>query len=148
MPPDREPIILSIASDRRFLPLVRALIEAVCQFGGLERSVADAVILATHEAADNIIRHAHGYRADAMLQIQCCFVPEGLEISLLDEGEPFDVAAVPHLDPAELRVGGRGVYLMRSLMDELICEARGNRGNCLRMFKRCSFRWSPDTSAE
>ena len=45
--------------------------------------------------------------------------------------------AVPHLDPAELRVGGRGVYIMRTIMDELTCQPRGERGNVLRMVKRC-----------
>ncbi|HEX5273636.1 MAG TPA: ATP-binding protein, partial [Gemmataceae bacterium] len=59
------------------------------------------------------------------------------EILISDEGAPFDLASVPHLDPAEVRVGGRGVFLMRKLMDELSCLPRGERGNTLRMFKRC-----------
>ena len=44
---------------------------------------------------------------------------------------------MPHLDPAEVRIGGRGVFLMRKLMDELSCQPRGERGNTLRMVKRC-----------
>jgi len=57
---------------------------------------------------------------------------------LLDQGAPFDLDAVPKLDPRELRIGGRGVFLMRALMDELSCQPRGERGNTLRMVKRCS----------
>jgi anti-sigma regulatory factor (Ser/Thr protein kinase) len=60
-----------------------------------------------------------------------------VEIHVLDEGEPFDLQAVPQLDPAELRLGGRGVFLMRALMDEISCQPRGQRGNILRMVKRC-----------
>jgi anti-sigma regulatory factor (Ser/Thr protein kinase) len=37
-----------------------------------------------------------------------------------------------------LRIGGRGVFLMRALMDELSCQPRGEGGNTLRMFKRCT----------
>ena len=63
---------------------------------------------------------------------------EGVEIRLLDEGAPFDLSAVPVLNPAELRIGGRGVFLMRALMDELSCQPRGEQGNTLRMVKHCN----------
>src|SRR5262249_18041443 len=111
--------------------------EAVCQAGGLDSATTSAVVLAVNEAVSNIIRHAHQNQPDAQMHIQCCLCPEGLEICLVDEGEPFDLSAVPHLDPAELRIGGRGVFLMRTLMDELTCEPHGPRGNTLRMVKRC-----------
>jgi anti-sigma regulatory factor (Ser/Thr protein kinase) len=71
------------------------------------------------------------------VQIQCRLSDAAIEICLLDEGDPFDLSAVPHMDPAEVRLGGRGVFLMRTLMDELNCERRGNRGNALHMVKRC-----------
>jgi anti-sigma regulatory factor (Ser/Thr protein kinase) len=57
-------------------------------------------------------------------------------LHLLDEGEPFDIDAMPTLDPAELRIGGRGLFLMRTLLDELTCQRREQRGNVLRMVKR------------
>ena len=59
-------------------------------------------------------------------------------ITFRDEGEPFDLESVPELPPGELRIGGRGVYLMRKMMDELTCEPRGagQPGNVLRMVKR------------
>jgi serine/threonine-protein kinase RsbW len=70
------------------------------------------------------------------VQIQCFLVPGKLEIHLHDEGAPFDLAAVPSLDPAELRIGGRGVYLMRTIMDEVSSRPRDQGGNTLRMVKR------------
>ena len=44
------------------------------------------------------------------------------------------------MNPGELRIGGRGVFLMRALMDEVICEPGmpGQRGNTLRLIKRCT----------
>jgi anti-sigma regulatory factor (Ser/Thr protein kinase) len=42
---------------------------------------------------------------------------------------------VPHMHPGELRVGGRGVYLMRVLMDEMHCQPTGTQGNRLRLVK-------------
>ena len=58
-----------------------------------------------------------------------------VEVTLVDRGEPFDLQQVPHLDPGELRVGGRGVYLMRILMDEISCQSLEG-GHRLRLVKR------------
>lgn len=133
-----EPWKLTLASDLRLLPLARAFMEGVCQAAGCDARVTDDVVMATDEAVNNIIRHAHRDNPEATIQIQCFLHPDSIEVRLLDEGAPFDLAAVPHLDPAEVRVGGRGVFLMRALMDELSCQPRGENGNTLRMVKRCS----------
>jgi serine/threonine-protein kinase RsbW len=130
------PWSLTIASDLRLLALARSFIEAVCRFAGFDEPGTHAVVLAADEAVNNAIRHAHQGRPDAVVQIRCYFLADGLEVQLLDEGDPFDLDAVPHLDPGELRVGGRGVFLMRTLMDELSCQPRDEGGNTLRMIKR------------
>jgi serine/threonine-protein kinase RsbW len=136
MAAEPSPWCLTIVSDLRLLALARAFVEAVCQTAGFDESTTHAIVLATDEATNNVMRHAHRDRPDATLQIQCFPLPDGMEVRLLDEGAPFDITAVPHLDPGELRIGGRGVFLMRALMDELSCHPRGGGGNTLRMVKR------------
>ncbi len=130
------PWLLTIPSDLQLLGLVRTFIEAVCRAGGLDQAVIDGIVVATHEAASNAIRHAHRGKPQAQLQIQAFVNAETIEIQILDEGKPFDLASVPHLDPSEVRLGGRGIFLMRALMDELSCRPRGDEGNALRMVKR------------
>lgn len=130
------PWTLTISSDLRLLALARSFVEAVCRVAGFDEKATHAIVLATDEATNNVMRHAHRDRPDAPIQIQCYFCSESIEIHLLDEGAPFDIDSVPDLDPSELRIGGRGVFLMRTLMDELTCHPRGERGNTLRMVKR------------
>ena len=137
MPPEPAPWSLTIPSDLRLLSLARAFVEAICQVAGLDEMQTHQVVLAADEATNNVMRHAHHGKPDAPIQIRCRLLPDGIEIHLIDEGQPFNLDAVPHLDPAELRPGGRGVFLMRRLMDELSCQPRGERGNTLRMLKRC-----------
>lgn len=127
---------LTLPSDVRLLPVLRAFVEAVCQTTNIPPEVTDAIVLCTHEAATNAIRHAHGHDVQTNVQLQCIRHPEEIEIQILDEGAPFDLTALPALDPAELRLGGRGVFLMRKLMDEVSCVPRGARGNALRLVKR------------
>jgi anti-sigma regulatory factor (Ser/Thr protein kinase) len=136
MPADCAPFTLTFPSDLRMLAVARSFVEAVCQTCDLDRSTTHAIVLATGEAVSNVIRHAHGACPEMALQIQIRIDADCLQIDVLDEGAPFDISAVPHLDPGEMRVGGRGVYLMRTLMDELTCRPRGPRGNVLRMVKR------------
>jgi anti-sigma regulatory factor (Ser/Thr protein kinase) len=132
------PLTLTLPSCLEFLPVVRGFVEAVCQAGRLDFSARNAIVLAVNEAASNVIRHAHQSRQEAAFHVQCRLIEDGIEVLLLDEGAPFDVAQVPHLDPSELRVGGRGVFLMRAVLDELTCFRRECGGNALRMVKRSS----------
>src|SRR5262245_31558407 len=131
MAQDNPRLTLTFPNDLRMLSIARSFVEAVCQTSSLDKNTVHAILLATGEAVSNVIRHAHHDRPGAQVQIQCCLRPDSLEILLLDEGEPFDLSAVPYLDPAEMRVGGRGVFLMRALMDELTCQPRQGRGNTL-----------------
>ena len=141
---NNQPWILTVPSDCRQLGLVRAFVEGVCRSGGVGQSVIEAIVLATHEAAGNIIRHAYEGQPGATLQIQCHLADDNVEIHLLDEGRPFDPAAFACPDPAEVRPGGRGLFLIKSLMDEVTCQRRGERGNTLRLVKR-SVRDSPSS---
>jgi len=147
MDSESAPWTLTIPSDLRLLGLARAFVEAVCQIAGLDERTTHAIVLATDEATNNVMRHAHQGNPDAQVQLQCYLRADGIEIHLHDEGQPFDLANVPHLDPAELRVGGRGVFIMRTVMDELSCHPRGERGNILRMVKRCRCRLSISAGA-
>jgi serine/threonine-protein kinase RsbW len=131
------PWTLTISSDLRLLALARSFVESVCRVAGYDEQASNAIVMATDEATNNIMRHAHRDRPHAPIQIQCHFLSEGIEVRLLDQGAPFDITTVPHLDPSELRIGGRGVFLMRTLMDELSSHPRGEGGNTLRMVKRC-----------
>ena len=130
------PWSLTIPSDLRLLALARAFVEAICQVAGFDERQTHAVVLAADEATNNAMRHAHADRPDAPLQIQCLIRPDAFEVRIHDEGDPFDLDAVAPLDPAECRAGGRGVFLMRKLMDELTCEPRPEGGNTVRLVKR------------
>jgi serine/threonine-protein kinase RsbW len=136
-PFDPPPASLTVASRLTELTRVRLFVEAICRRGGLDTQTTASIVLAVHEAAANIIRHAHRGQADLPLHIHCAWLPDGFEVRLEDVGQPFDINAIPEIDPTEVREGGRGVYLMRVLMDELDTLPRADGGNTLRMVKRC-----------
>ena len=61
-----------------------------------------------------------------------------LEIEVKDQGEGFDPTAVPDpTDPANiLKTSGRGIFLMRSFMDEVDWLARPEGGTKVRLVKK------------
>jgi anti-sigma regulatory factor (Ser/Thr protein kinase) len=71
------PWSLTIPSDLRLLGLARCFVEGVCRVAGFDERATNAIVLATDEATNNIIRHAHCDNPDAPLQIQCYFTPDG-----------------------------------------------------------------------
>jgi serine/threonine-protein kinase RsbW len=118
------------------LSIVRTFVEAVCQARQVDRNTIHAIVLATGEAVTNIVRHAHRDCPEASFEVECLVGSETIQLTFRDQGAPFDLTQVPHMEPGELRLGGRGVYLMRVLMDEISCQPLGERGNCLRLVKR------------
>jgi len=135
----REPTVVSLTvpSQLASLARVRTFIESFCHEHMLNSEVIAAIVLAVHEAVANVIRHAHQYCADLPINIRCSRTLDAIEVVVEDEGECFDISAVPAIDPKQIREGGRGVYLMRTLMDKLTSCCREDGGNTLRMVKRC-----------
>ena len=132
---------LTLPSEPRFLGVARRFVETVCQSYSMDRSLTHSLVLVAGEAFTNIVRHAHRDLSGTRLEIQLNVGTELVVLTFLDQGEPFDLSRVPNLDPSDLRLGGRGVYLMRRVMDELSCEPRGagQVGNVLRMVKHLPF---------
>lgn len=129
------PLTLCLPSDPCMLKVARAFVETTCHLGSLDDRATYAVVMACGEAFSNIVRHAHRDIPNATLQIQCLLTNDGIEIQFHDMGQPFDIQSVPEFDPTELRIGGRGVYMMRKLMDRLVSCQREGGGNTLLMFK-------------
>jgi serine/threonine-protein kinase RsbW len=93
-----------------------------------------AVHLALEEAFVNAVTHGNKMSPDKKVRIEYLVNADKIEIFLTDQGEGFDASLVP--DPRWgdnlYKTGGRGLFLIRSYMD--IVEFN-ERGNCIRMVK-------------
>jgi serine/threonine-protein kinase RsbW len=137
MPQDKTIFSASIPSDLAHVSCARAFVTAACKSHGIDDKTTELIALAVHEAITNVIRHGHCHQYDKPIQLLFYPYSDRIEIHILDEGEPFDLDQVPELDPGELRLGGRGVFLMRTLFDQVSCQPRDGQGNHLRLVKFC-----------
>ena len=82
--------------------------------------------LAAHEACANIIDHAYAGSLDCRILITITLTgrPRRLIIELHDTGHSFDLATAPEPNLDEAHDHGYGLFLIRSLMDEVTYTSR------------------------
>lgn len=108
-------------------PFVQGVMGVVKEMGcaaGREFEIEQAL----REALNNAIEHGIGH--DPSKQIQCCVACDhtrGMLIVVRDPGKGFDPASIPNPVMGEniYSTGGRGIYLINQLMDEVRFEKGG-----------------------
>jgi serine/threonine-protein kinase RsbW len=77
--------------------------------------------MSVRECMVNAVVHGNRYNAHKKVQLSLSRTPERFTIRIADQGEGFDPGALP--DPVAgdniLRQSGRGIFLMKTFMDEL-----------------------------
>ena len=102
--------------DAQSVPLVRGLLRQALEHFGVVESGIQEIVLALTEACANVVQHAgelEEYEVDVRIDDNVC------RITVLDDGDGFDPSAVPTPSPDALHDGGRGLLLMRALVDRL-----------------------------
>ena len=91
------------------------------EFGFPPQDTRVNIPLACDEAITNAIIHGNHSNPEKKVSIQVYVSPNRFRIRVRDEGNGFDVARVvdPTRGEALLRPSGRGVYLMRNIMDSV-----------------------------
>src|SRR5271166_2856334 len=79
------------------------------------------ISMAVREAAVNAVLHGNAYAPDKKVTLAFERNAEGLVITIRDQGKGIDLGCIPNpLAPENLlKTSGRGIFLMRSFMDEV-----------------------------
>ena len=105
---------------------------------GVSEELSFGIEMALREAVTNAM--VHGNQEDESKSVEIIFNchDDELEIEVRDQGEGFDPANVPDPTNAEnlLKTSGRGIFLMRTFMDEIEWRNRAEGGTAVRMTKR------------
>jgi serine/threonine-protein kinase RsbW len=80
------------------------------------------------EALSNAIVRGNGEDRDKWVDVRVELLAEVIRVHVTDEGEGFDPASVPDpITPEQLdTAGGRGLYLIRKLVDSVEFNEQGN----------------------
>ncbi|MDP9069458.1 MAG: ATP-binding protein [Actinomycetota bacterium] len=90
------------------------------------------ILLATDEAAANAVAHGRSERG-GIVRLRCSTEGGCVVVAIADEGSGFDPSTIEmHRLPSWRSQGGRGLYLVRELMDEVQIDATP-RGTVIQM---------------
>lgn len=129
---------IKVPNQTRYLGLIGKIGEDVAR--ALKRYKGDREELAYHinlvltEAMANAIRHANEDDPDKEIQITISIASQHLHIKVYDQGQGFDVRRLPAPNFKGLDEHGRGVYIIRSLMDR-VTYRKIKSGHVLEMVK-------------
>jgi len=126
---------VSLPREGGSVPVVRRLAgQALRAFGVTEADVAD-VQLAITEACANVIDHA----ADTdTYDVKVELASDRCAITVVDQGGGFDPDAVPDIFDDEA-TGGRGLLLMRALVDNIAFTSEPQAGAVVHMVKALTY---------
>jgi len=112
--------------------------EKVARDWGYTDEFLSAIDLAVRESVANAVKHGNKFDEEKQVEVVMTDAAEGLEMTVRDHGEGFDVDEIP--DPTNpenlLKVNGRGILFMRSFMDEVGWERAMGGGMIVKMLKK------------
>ena len=135
-------IRIDFHSSLGMLDFVQMISEYIARTVGLDDDSVHWVTVAVRESVINAIKHGncHDIRKRVHVEFTALQDREGSGIAILvrDEGCGFAPTSLPDPLAAEnlLRTNGRGIFLMRTFMDEMSFERGEHGGMQVRMVKR------------
>ena len=136
-----KPIEVKIVADPSYVTVVRSAVRSAAELVGMAEADIDSVNLALSEAITNVIRHGYGGSCDEPIILNINHLPEdsggeALEFILRDFGKQVAPETIKSRDLDEIRPGGLGVHIIKSVMDEVSYDCAEEKGMTLRMVKR------------
>lgn len=131
---------LCLLSQPRLLGSVRALIETLAARIGFCQRGCGELVLAVDEVLTNIIRHGYEGAEDGRIWISFWSLQEpsvGIRVAIEDHQQVFDPSEIPDRDLEEVRPGGLGLSLLRTLTRSCRHEVRPEGGMRVVIEKFC-----------
>jgi serine/threonine-protein kinase RsbW len=131
-------VIISSALDN--LDLIQILTDCITNFMNFGEDEIHRISMSVRESVTNAIQH--GNKLDVSKKVEICFsvAPDQLSVSVKDQGNGFRVEDLPNPLDADnlLRPSGRGIFYMRTFMDEVEFRSLSSGGTEVYMVKKTS----------
>lgn len=132
--------VINLPRDASSIRFARKIVGSTMSQLGIDPDCVYDVEVAVTEACTNVLKHAQGARDD--YEVELTVDPKRASIRIKDTGLGFDTSSLAdfhkaapdlHLDLTE--EGGRGIMLMRALVDELEFTSRPEAGTIVHLTK-------------
>jgi serine/threonine-protein kinase RsbW len=128
---------LCLPREEASVPIVRHLASEMMVDLGVARGCIDDIELALTEGCTNVLKHAARDQED--YEVEISINTDDAEFHICDTGGEFDVARISSEPVSHEAERGRGMQLMRAIVDELEVESAPDKGTVVRFKKPLEF---------
>ena len=125
-------VALCLPRDATTIALTRRVIVAALGELGITRESVDAIRLALSEACTNVVEHSS---IDDEYEVRLEVNDDRCEITVVDTWKGFDATRANAAFPPADSPGGRGLAIMRSVMDSTTFTSEPERGTLVHLTK-------------
>jgi serine/threonine-protein kinase RsbW len=138
MTPESSVVEVTLESDLKNVEVAEEISRRVAVTAGFDEDDQRRIEMAVHESMINAIWHGNKNDSSKSVWLRFQIHRDRLEIRIRDQGNGFDPEHIPNPLAEEnlLNVSGRGIFLIRSFMDEFRVERISGLGTEVTMIKR------------
>lgn len=130
-------VAICLPQEAETVSLIRAAVTNTLTLFGVTEPCVEDIRLALSEACTNVIDHA-GAHDEYEVRVQVD--DERCAISVTNTGSEFDAAALEGVMPTARSARGRGVAIMRAVMDQVQFTSEPEAGTIVHLVKRIDVR--------
>jgi serine/threonine-protein kinase RsbW len=133
---------LQIHSNFEMVDFVQVVSDRVGQLAGMDDDSVHWIGVAVRESVINAIKHGNREDFGKIVTVEFTFAPtvdpRELVVRVLDQGEGFEPEGIadPLAPENILKSSGRGIFFMRSFMDDVVLQRAAGGGMEVRMTKK------------
>ena len=140
--PSPGPIVLWLSSRYENIELAQAALAHVCRQRSIDSEMEHWIGMALREAVANAVKHGNRLDPDKRVLLKFEGAGDDLTIVIGDEGGGFDPERVsdPLAPENQMKTSGRGIFYIRTFMDDVSFSRGEGGGTVLTMRKDLSKR--------
>lgn len=136
---DPRVVQFTIPSRLQMLSILDQLVQAITQQMDFDEDDANSVATSVIEAGTNAIQHGHNEVPEKPVSFRFQLGDSALEVWVEDQGPGFDLATLLEFDPSApeslFSSHGRGIFIMKAMMDEVDFDVRKGQGVTVHLVK-------------
>lgn len=129
-------LALNLPRDEQSVPVARRIVDTSMRVVGVEGGCVDDVTLALTEACTNVLKHS-GPGDEYEVRVKLCDSLCSIEVA--DIGRGFDFESLEDGDASMEAERGRGVQLMRMLVDRVRFQSKPQAGSVVHLEKTLAY---------
>ncbi len=120
--------MLTLTSDRKNIARVETFVESLVDKYHISPDIYGNILISLTEAVTNAIIHGNDNDASKRVFVKLKKKKDKIAFQISDEGRGFNFDGLPDPTAPEnlLKLGGRGVFLMKQLSDDVVFSENGS----------------------